>query len=76
MRNLNRSTVRSNFQLGCEIDQMDRWYITLNERLGIMEKQLHNPQPEPDPEKKIGAEQLLADEPLSRGVNNGKVGIL
>lgn len=76
MRNLNRSTVRSNFQLGCEIDQMDRWYITLNERLAVIEKQLHHPQPDPDPEKQSGAEQLLADEPLSRGVNNGKVGIL
>jgi len=76
MRNLNRSTVRSNFQLGCEIDQMDRWYITLNERLAVIEKQLHHRQPTPDPGKQIGAEQLLADEPLSRGVNNGKVGIL
>jgi hypothetical protein len=55
---------------------MDRWYITLNERLAVIEKQLHHPQPDPDPEKQSGAEQLLADEPLSRGVNNGKVGIL
>jgi hypothetical protein len=76
MRNLNRSTVRSNFQLGCEIDQMGRWYITLNERLTVIEKQLNHRQPDRDPEKQIGAEQLLADESLSRGVNNGKVGIL
>jgi hypothetical protein len=55
---------------------MDRWYISLNERLAVIEKQLHHRQPAPDPEKQIGAEQLLADEPLSRGVNNGKVGIL
>jgi hypothetical protein len=55
---------------------MGRWYITLNERLAVIEKQLNHRQPDRDPEKQIGAEQLLADESLSRGVNNGKVGIL
>jgi|TARA_B110000211_G_scaffold145421_1_gene165926 hypothetical protein len=59
MRNSKGSTVRSNYQLGCEITQLSRWFINLNERLEVLGKHLNHPPPEPD--KKIGLEEFVED---------------
>lgn len=60
MRNPKGSTVRSNFQLGKEIDQLYLWFRQLDQRLDVIEEHLNHPEPNPKP-KKVGLEQFLDD---------------
>lgn len=60
MRNPKGSTVRSNFQLGKELDQLLLWFRQLDQRLEVIEEHLNHPEPNPKP-KKVGLEQFLDD---------------
>ena len=60
MRNPKGSTVRSNFQLGKELDQLLLWFRELDRRLEVIEEHLNHPEPNPKP-KKVGLEQFLDD---------------
>ena len=60
MRNPKGSIVKSNFQLGKEIDQLYLWFRQLDLRLEVIEEHLNHPESNPKP-KKVGLEQFLDD---------------
>ena len=60
MRNPAGSIVKSNFQLGKEIDQLYLWFRQLDQRLEVIGEHLNHPEPNPKL-KKVGLEQFLDD---------------
>tara|TARA_B100001057_G_C22615543_1_gene858297 strand:+ start:279 stop:467 length:189 start_codon:yes stop_codon:yes gene_type:complete len=57
-RNPKGSNIRSNFQLGKEIDQLYIWFRELDRKIEHIEEYLHGPKPKPQSEK-IGLDKFL-----------------